>query len=1161
MTSTTLNRELFEKDPLTFAIPNDGVSKVGIPTTDRQWQVLRYELASFVCEGEYARGLQRILDSYLRNADRSTQPAVWVSGFYGSGKSHLVRVLQHLWSDTRFPDGAVARGLVDTLDDDLRSALTELDTLGRRWHSAPWTAAGSLDAAGSHDLNSAVLAIVLDAAGLPTQVAPARVVLWLRSEGLADAVGERLRAGGRDLTAEARHFNLSVPLAQAIIDERPDIATDPRALLQQLKNQFIGGSLSTAETVDLLRAVLSGVGGGTVPPTLLVIDEVQQYINDNTQRALEVQGLAQAFTSQFDGRVLLVATGQQELTANPELQKIQDRFSVKVHLENTDVDEVVRRVLLQKKPAEVADLTHVLARAAGEIGRELQGAKLQPRESDGDQLTRDYPLLPARRRFWDAVLRSADQGGRAGQLRSQLRVVHEANRHVAAEPIGTVVEADFLYAQKSPDLNASGKLSRDAQVLIAEQAGQGGDGPLRARILATLQLISLLPAEGPADTGVRPTAMHVADLLVRDLDGDGARLRQQVPAMLEVMAHQGVVQQDGEQFLIQTEEGRAWTDDYRGKRAALTGDAAEIAAVRDRQLQETIERQVPRAVPQGTSKGTNRRIDLHFSDDPPQVSDKVPVWVRSEWHGVGPRQFADQTRAAGDDSPLLCVYLRRLRADELRAAAVEMRAAQLVLETRPAPTTAEGEQAKRAMETRLRSATARLATIIDDIVGQATVELAGGATPDGNTVADRIRNGAIRAVARLFDQFELADDDRWSKVVDRLRDGNEQPLEAIGYTGPVEQQPAVAKVLAGIGTSPVSGKALLDQFGTAPYGWSTDSLRAVLGTLLAGGVVAAQNNGSSLDVRGLMGLSARIGSVQFRRETVAVTRLEQIKARSIAARILGRSVPAQDSAETSVRLCFDALRHRTAGLSGPVPLPAVTIPPDIDALSGQSGNALVKGFVGAESELDEFAARLATLERRRAVRVPALDQARRLAAGLGSTNAAAEAIARLRALEASRELLATDDHIGPILGELSDRARAALTEAAASYEATRTAVIATLDAEPRWSTIDPAVRDRLLADHQLLVEPCPSLDNPTAVIQALQARPLTQWADRRDALASRAAQALEAAVRLTTPAATSVGLPGRPISSEADLAGYLDDLRTTLAAALADHGTIVVRGS
>ena len=189
------NRMLFMKDPLTTTIPNDGVAKVMEPQSAQEWDVLRYELTSFVCDGEYRSGMDRILSTFLAHLGENTQPAVWVSGFYGSGKSHLVRTLEYLWQDVEFPDGARARGLA-SLPDEIAAHFQELSIAGRR-EGGLWSAAGTLGAGAGNSVRLALLAILFRSAGLPEQYPAARFVLWLKQNGLYEQTRQGVEAQGK----------------------------------------------------------------------------------------------------------------------------------------------------------------------------------------------------------------------------------------------------------------------------------------------------------------------------------------------------------------------------------------------------------------------------------------------------------------------------------------------------------------------------------------------------------------------------------------------------------------------------------------------------------------------------------------------------------------------------------------------------------------------------------------------------------------------------------------------------------------------------------------------------------------------------------------------------------------------------------------------------
>ena len=233
--------------------------------------------------------------------------------------------------------------------------------------------------------------------------------------------------------------------ARLLLEQYPHVPTSPRTSCSR-----------PSGTSWRLRSTKSG----QLPCTLIVLDELQQFINDDPTVILAVQQIVEACSSRFGSSVLFVGTGQSALQANAVLARFQDRFTVRVHLTDTDIEKVVRSVVLQKRPDKEAELRDVLETVSGEIDRHLPGTTIAPSGADADDLVPDYPVLPSRRRFWELVLKAVDEGG-GGLLRSQLRTTHEAAAHVAGEPLGHVIGADFIFEDQEAGMLQTGVLLRE----------------------------------------------------------------------------------------------------------------------------------------------------------------------------------------------------------------------------------------------------------------------------------------------------------------------------------------------------------------------------------------------------------------------------------------------------------------------------------------------------------------------------------------------------------------------------------------------------------------------------------------------------------------------------------------------------------------------------
>jgi hypothetical protein len=493
-----LNRDVFATPPDDYILANQGVSKVSFPPSAEAMATLRSELSTFVCDGAYAEGLGRILEAFVATAGRGGDaPAVWISGFFGSGKSHLAAMLAALWTNLRFDDGAAAEGLVQHIPADVRSGLKELRAAAQRMGGV--LAAGDTLGHGSGDPAEATLGIILRAVGLPTDVRAAQVAFWLAREGILNEVRNGL---GSLFEQEIRTFILSGRFHHAVLKAKPTLAADGTALGQLLKTQF---AQQPAVTVDLLETMARDalmLGRQEIPLTLVVLDEVQQFIGQNPAMTLKIQTIAERLAGRFDGRVLLVCTGQQALGDLPNLQRLLGRFPVQVALGETDIDAVIRKTVLRKKPAAEPAIRDMLASNAGEISRHLRGSKLAHSVQDDGDAILDWPLLPSRRRLWERILRELDRTSLGGTLRGQLRTTLDAARQYGPKPLGTAVPVDFLYGRFATEAFNAGLLPPETRNRIESFRGGTGDEPLKARILMLVYMLQRIAGTAD-DHGVR----------------------------------------------------------------------------------------------------------------------------------------------------------------------------------------------------------------------------------------------------------------------------------------------------------------------------------------------------------------------------------------------------------------------------------------------------------------------------------------------------------------------------------------------------------------------------------------------------------------------------------------------------------------------------------
>jgi hypothetical protein len=1142
------NKELFTLNPEEVNLKNEGVAKIRAINEEEDLFLAEYELKTFVCEGEYHEGLRKMLEFYLQHFESPEQPAFWVSGFYGSGKSHLVKMASYLWSDFEFKSGKTARS-IKPLPHDIRDLFVELDR--KQNIQGKLSIAGTLRDFPSKDIRYSFLQILLHSLGLPQQYHHFKFVYWLKKEGIYEGVEAILETRGKSFKKEIENLFVSTSLAKAVLESKPEMANDEAKLLELFREQFARTDVIGRE--DFVKTIRDEIlplsFGNRIPCTIIVLDEVQQFIGTDAKLAHDVQLLAEDLTSRFKSKFLLVGTGQNALTDTPNLQRLTARFRVPIQLTNTDIQTVIRKTILDKKPSAVSILNKKLDASSGEISRNLEGTVFGYLTEDKDTLVADYPLLPSTRKFWYKVLQEVDVAGTSGQLRNQLRLIDDSLKTIAEKEVGHIVPADFIFTQTRASLIQTGLLLNETSNLIQGKKAHGGDAEIEGRILSAVFLLDQITSND-SDSGLKSNENTIADLLIDNLNVNSDAFRTKVKVLIKKMVDEKVLMPINDEYKLQTKIGAEWEKEFSKHYIKLnsSGDDQIQSLRREKMVAHFKDKTKGISVTQGTSKIV-RDFELWDKNDMPNTEHKLNLWIRDGWF-ENDSIVEDEIRAAGNNAPLAYAFVKKYRDPELRTEIIKYLAADSAINAMGLPSTPEAEQAKRSMETRKSQARTAIQDLIEKICSEAIVYLAGGNKVQSGTLKDNIQEALNSLADRQFPQFKSkADQLNWGQALKKALDGIPDALNAINYNGDVDKHPVAQEILRFIGNATKKGKEIRDQFMKAPYGWPQDAVDAMLIVLRNMEHISASE--TNLNAK-------KITQASFKKEMHTPGVKEKIALRKLF-QDAGITCPPNDQIFPYSNEYLNKLKILASQVSGDAPRPEPINIDFIKEIENKEGNERLLDIL---QQKDTLKAKF-TDWNAKAILINEREPHWKLLVDLNNHAPDVPEMEQLKietaAIKNGRLILQEPDLMQPLLTALTDKLLSILNKRKEQYNALYDLGMGELQSNEYFKKLTPEQERSILASHQLISKPEIKVLDADGLLNQLNKDSLHNWDTKIAALPGQFQSALEEAVLKSAPQAKTYSLPRKTISSQSEIDNYVAELKTELETLLKESSSIILK--
>lgn len=525
------------------------------------------EMREYVVTDKIEDELKRIFDTFTqvsetlrRGGGARDVVGMWISGFFGSGKSHFAKVLGHLLQNEALADGSgdsCHDAFVGHLSDtprgrDVRLRLGEL-RLRAEVRTIAFEIKGRQSLNNPNSVGEILLSEFYRHIGLAENLVVARIEQRLRQRGLLDDLASAYEAGFGVpwRSAEGRGDLLTVRRRLSAVLPQVDPAEygDRQAAKNALDDMFRHEKITAEGIADELVAWVDAqpTTDGRVRHLVFVIDEMGAFIGDSTERIGELNSLAEMIANKGKGRVWLIVTSQQDLEKvvdrtnfQPALVgRLNARFDLKPHLISDEIDKVVAERILKKRPAQEPALRAVGRAHEGSVAQLADiGASRRLATMNERSFIDCYPFLPHQIRLAQDIFEAISGFRISGGVRSMISVVMEALQDLADQELGVIVSFDQVFDAVENDLLSQEYLGASGVRAIRDAGERVPGAPIDpARVLKVLWLLQRIP-------WVPRVPETLAKLLVRRLDADVAALRERVEATLAALQAAGYVARD-----------------------------------------------------------------------------------------------------------------------------------------------------------------------------------------------------------------------------------------------------------------------------------------------------------------------------------------------------------------------------------------------------------------------------------------------------------------------------------------------------------------------------------------------------------------------------------------------------------------------------------------